>query len=405
MKRRVRILHAHVSSYGAGVKTCLVIALMLLAAGARPARGSVLDTDETANVLIVVEGGTSMSSPAIARGRELANLLGHFKATARVLGVNEYVPRTFSRYSLVVFIGFDASYAPPLRFQEDVLASTVPVIWMDTGFKEFSDHSPVAKTFGFTVSHIDSISGFDQVRARGQVFTKGEQNINMIEITDRKKVEVLATAYAAKRRLEVPYMVRSGRLTYIADCPFSSASETDRYIYFADLLHDILGQNHEESHTALIRIEDVNPMENPARLRAIADILSARGIPFLVGVSPFYVNPGEGVRISLSDRPELVDALRYMAQNGGTVVMHGVTHQYRGITGVDYEFWDESTNRPIRDETVEGIVRKLDAGIQEFMRNGLYPLIWETPHYTGSFRMYETVAKYFNGAAARDRGF
>ena len=37
-------------------------------------------------------------------------------------------------------------------------------------------------------------------------------------------------------------------------------------------------------------------------------------------------------------------------------------------------------------------------GIQEFMKNGLYPLVWETPHYTASFTLYKTVAKYFSTA-------
>ncbi|MEW6511164.1 MAG: DUF2334 domain-containing protein [Bacteroidota bacterium] len=351
-----------------------------------------------AKVLIVVEGGTSLRSKAIADGRELATLLGHFNATTRVLGVNEYVPRTFGRYDLVVFIGFSASYNPPLRFQEDVLATRVPVLWLNTGFKEFSSRPEVRRRFGFTVSHLDSVNVFDKVRAGTRTFTKGEPNINMIAIADRKRVSILATALSTRKRWEVPYIVRSGLLTYFADSPFSNATETDRYLLFADMLHDILGQAHEESHTALIRIEDVNPLENPSNLREIADILSSHSIPFLVGVVPFYVSPSEGIRVSLSDKPELVDALRYMTQNGGTIVMHGVTHQYHGITGVDYEFWDENTGRPIREETVEGISRKIEMGIHEFMRNGLYPLVWETPHYAGSFRLYETIGRYFNTA-------
>ncbi len=165
----------------------------LLCAGAR---GGALEADEPTSVLVVVEGSTSLKSHAIARGRQLATLLGHFNATTRVLGVNEYVPRTFSRYKLVVFIGFNANYTPPARFQEDVLASRVPVIWMDTGFKEFSSRPEVRKRFGFTVSRIDSLSVFDVVRAGSATFTKGEPNINVVEIADRKKLDVVATAYS-----------------------------------------------------------------------------------------------------------------------------------------------------------------------------------------------------------------
>jgi uncharacterized protein YdaL len=381
------------------VKSAKLLLLLLVAViQAHATQLPLTDEKESANVLIVCEGSTSLKNPAIARGRQLATLLGHFDAQSRVLGVDEYIPHTFSRYSLVVYIGFRARYDPPGKFMDDVLASRTPVIWMDTGFKEFSERPEVRKTFGFTVSHIDSLSNFEQVRGGGRFFTKGEANINMIEIADRKAVQVVATAISAKKRWEVPYIVRSGFLTYIADCPFASASETDRYIYFADMLHDILGQEHEQSHTALIRIEDVTPLENPASLRDIADILSSRGVPFLVGVVPFYVNPGEGIRVSLSDKPDLVDALRYMTQNGGTIVMHGSTHQYHGTSTADYEFWDENTGRPIKDETAENDARKIEMGIQELLKNGLMPLVWETPHYGASFKFYETVSRYFSAA-------
>lgn len=349
-------------------------------------------------VLIVVEGATSLRNYAIADGRQLATLLGHFTVTTKVLGVREYQRGEVEAHDFVFYIGFHASNVVPSHFLDDILATTKTVVWMNTGFREFSLRPEVKSRFGFTVARFDSVSEFSSVKMGERVFQKGELNLNIIDIADRQKVSVIATAYSPKTRREVPYIVRSRNLLYVGDSPFASAGEADRYLLFADMLHDILGEQHEESHSALLRIEDVNPMDNPARLREVADILSARGIPFLVGVIPFYVNPGEGIRTSLSEKPDVVDALKYMVQNGGTIVMHGVTHQYKGVTAADYEFWDESTEKPIKDETVEGIQRKLDMGIQEFMRNGLYPLVWETPHYTASFRLYQTVAKYFSTA-------
>jgi uncharacterized protein YdaL len=352
----------------------------------------------TKQILILVEGTSSLKNPAIGDGRQLAALLGHFNTNTTILGVNEYSPRSVNLYDYVFYIGFHPKNTPPARFVNDVLTMKKPLIWLNTGFREFSLRTEVKQQFGFVVSRLDTVSEFVAVRAGDRMFTKGEPNLNIVEIANHKKVSVEATALSLKTRREAPYIVRAGNLLYFADSPFASATETDRYLLFSDMLHDILREQHEESHTALIRIEDINPLDDPDRLRNIADILSARDIPFLVGVSPFYVNPGEGVRVSLSEKPELVDALRYMVQNGGTIVMHGVTHQYKGITGSDYEFWDESINGPIKDETVEGITRKLDMGIQEFMRNGLYPLAWETPHYTASFRLYRTIAGYFSTA-------
>jgi uncharacterized protein YdaL len=359
---------------------------------------AVAPAQQSKKILILVEGKTDLQGFPFGDGRQLATLLGHFHAMGTVQGVDEYVPHSLPNYDVVFYVGYSAQNHVPQKFLNDVMNTPVPLVWLHTGFAEFSSSNDVAKRFGFTVLHLDSTGGYNRIEHEGAVFTKDEPIINLVSIRDRARVRVLATAVSGRTGHRIPYVVQSGNLLYWADSPFASSGPTDRYLLFADMLHDILQEQHEEFHSAILRIEDVNPMENPDRLRDVADILSARGIPFLVGVSPFYVNPGEGVRVSLSEKPDVVDALKYMVRNGGTVVMHGVTHQYKGVTGSDYEFWDESTNRPIRGETDEVVRRKIELGIQEFMKNGLYPLIWETPHYTASFRLYRIIPEYFSAA-------
>ena len=350
------------------------------------------------SVLILVEGTTDLKNYALGDGRQLATLLGHFDTRHTLKGVNDYVAGEMKRYDLTFYIGFHAANTVPAAFAQDVLSLDNRILWLNTGFQNFSEHYPVSKRFGFSVSHVDSTSIFDAVRFGTKTFNKGEPNLNVVNVSNRQKVTVTATAISTKRKRELPYIISSGNLTYIADSPFSGAGDSDRYLLFADLLHDFLGQDHEELHAALIRIEDVTPLDDPDRLREIADVLAAKGVPFLVGVVPIYVDPGQGLRVSLSDKPELVDALKYMVHNGATIMMHGVTHQYKGVSTSDFEFWDESTNTPIKGQTAEEIGKRLETGIQEFMKNGLYPVIWETPHYTGSFLLYQTVAKYFSAA-------
>ncbi len=102
--------------------------------------------------------------------------------------------------------------------------------------------------------------------------------------------------------------------------------------------------------------------------------------------------------MSLSDKPDMVDAIHYMVRHGGTVVMHGGTHQYKGVTAADFEFWDEGTAQPIKDDSAEYILRKVTMGLNECLRNGIYPVVWETPHYAGSQLTYDTVAKVFSSA-------
>jgi uncharacterized protein YdaL len=355
-------------------------------------------------VLILVEGSTSLKNPAMGLGRQLGALLGHFNTVVTIKGVNDYTPREMYEYEYVFYSGFHAVNPVPAKFADDVMKLDKRIIWMNTGFREFSSYPGVAEKFGFIVTQLDSLSHFSSVKYGQLLFSKGEPNINVIQLTRRSPATVIATASSVQTRKELPYIVQRGLFTYFADSPFSYMDEGSKYLLFADMLHDILNEPHEESHSALIRIEDVNPMENPDKLRDVADLLSSRNVPFLVGVIPFYVNPNEGIRVSLSDKPEIVDALKYMVQNGGTIVMHGVTHQYKGVTAADYEFWDGTTTSTIKGETAEGIARKLELGIQEFMKNGLYPMVWETPHYTASFLLYQTVAKYFSTAMEQRLG-
>jgi uncharacterized protein YdaL len=349
-------------------------------------------------VLIVVEGSSSLKNAAVGDGRQLATLLGHFNTSTTLKGVQDYKFNELKNYDYIFYIGYEVRNQIPTKFLLDVYNTDKPVIWLNTGMVEFCQRYDIKNKFGFTVTNIDSITKYNQVFANNAAFTKGESHLNIIRITNTGKIKILGKAYSSIKQRESPYAISANNLIYFAASPFAYAVPGDHYNYFADLLHDILHEEHETSHSAMIRIEDVTVFENPDNLREIADILSSRGIPFMVGVIPFFVDPGEGTRLSLSDKPNLVDALQYMVHNGGTIVMHGVTHQYKGVTAADYEFWDDNTGGPIKGETEETDARKIEMGIQEFMKNDLYPLVWETPHYTASFTLYKTIAKYFSTA-------
>ncbi|MCX6155948.1 MAG: DUF2334 domain-containing protein [Candidatus Kapabacteria bacterium] len=347
-------------------------------------------------ILVVYEGNANSKNYAMADARQLGNLLGHFNTNLTISSVNDYKPKDVEKFEFCFYIGFNRKNNVPDNFIRDIIKTDRPVVWLNSGIIDVSAKKEFADKFGFKVSKIDSLSVYDAVLCSNVKFTKGEESSHIIDIIDKKNVNVLATALSTAKKKEIPYIVKSKNLIYIADSPFGYANETDRYLLFADMLHDILNEEHEHSHSAIVRIEDVTAMHDPDKLRNIADFLSSRGIPFLVGVVPIYVDPSEGLRVTLSDKPAIVDALKYMEHNGGTIVMHGVTHQYKGVSTADYEFWDQQTNAPIKDETEDAIAKKIEIGIQEFLKNGLHPILWETPHYTASNKLYKTITKYFS---------
>jgi|GEM_PF-770149 len=91
----------------------------------------------------------------------------------------------------------------------------------------------------------------------------------------------------------------------------------------ADVLHDFLGEHHSEGATGLIVIENVGPLSDPAHLRRLADLLREYRMPFTAAVQPARRSSVPSERAVISDNPELADALRYMTEAGGTIVLDG----------------------------------------------------------------------------------
>ena len=158
----------------------------------------------------------------------------------------------------------------------------------------------------------------------------------------------------------MPYMVRSGSFWYCADSPFSYAEEGNRYLVFCDLLHDFFGIHHPEERKALVRIEDVSVDSDPDDLRDLADYLYGKKIPFQISLISIFKDPETKEEIYLSDRPQFVRAIHYMMSRGATIVMHGVTHQYHGRSGDDYEFWDDQSGKPASGDA-QAVVEQLAA--------------------------------------------
>ena len=68
----------------------------------------------------------------------------------------------------------------------------------------------------------------------------------------------------------------------------------------------------------------------------------------MVAVIPIYTDPESGETHTFADSPELLKTLKEMQRDGGSIVLHGYTHQFRSSeTGEGFEFWDVENNTPI----------------------------------------------------------
>ncbi|MCP3936720.1 MAG: DUF2334 domain-containing protein [Actinomycetia bacterium] len=353
----------------------------------------------------------------------VGNLLGHFGEVSFVDAAT-ITTETATGSDLVVYVS--AGENSPIS--TDLIRWTSdggPTLWLGGGLDQIATLAPdYFDRLGWSVGAPNS--GLLAVDYRGTSLPRDQRAGDLPAVTASAGTEVLATATdSARSSLAAPYALRFDNLTWLAEAPFAYTTEADRGLVLADTLFDLLAPEHDERHRGMVRLEDVGPTANPAALRRISDELTARDVPFSIAVYPVWMDPrgryNEGHAIRLADRPEVVAALEYMKSAGGTVIMHGVTHQlgdgpnpYHGASGEDFEFYvahvDDDDNVVLdgppaiadsawtSDRIVWGLAEFADAGLDR-------PTVFEFPHYAAHWESYVGIEDMFDARYERTMYF
>ncbi|NAZ86198.1 DUF2334 domain-containing protein, partial [Kineococcus indalonis] len=334
--------------------------------------------------------------------------------------VASYTAGMLDGYSAVVYVGSTYDEPLPAAFLADVTATAKPVTWVYDNIWHLTAADPgFAARTGWTWTQFD-VSTVATVSYKGQDLSRDPQNqggIMGVSISDPTRATVLATARRADGTT-FPWAVRSGNFTYLGEVPFSYVGHGDRYLAFSDLLFDALAPSTPTRRRALVRIEDVGPDADPAELRAVADYLSAQRVPFSVAVYARYRDPlgalsgGTPEDYALRDRPQVVSALKHMQSRGGTLLMHGYTHQfgeaanpYDGVSANDFEFFRAHVDAadsvvydgPVPGDSTAWATGRVTSAASAFTAAGLgVPTIFEFPHYAASATDYRAVAARFS---------
>lgn len=153
-------------------------------------------------------------------------------------------------------------------------------------------------------------------------------------------------ANALKGSTTYPLIVQQNNSYYIAT---SNLFDWISY-YIGESLFSYFGQKPTTNKVeAYLRLEDVHPDADINQLKEIAELLKEKKMLYMITVIPVYTDPETGKTLHLKDKPELVDLLGSMQDDGAAIIMHGYTHQfYDSETGEGFEFWDVKTDQPIR---------------------------------------------------------
>ena len=385
-------------------------------------------------VLYDAPAGTEFEKMGFSYAIMLRNLLGHFDAQVDLVPVQSYTAGKINNYDATFYLGSYYDNQLPAVFLADAATTTKTLVWFKYNLWSLAWNSAynfqATRGFGFwglsglnaVPSSTNPTPGFyDTVSYKNKSFVKyykfdsatgtvnADPDIGVTGVTDATKAATLVSVSNPTTGQVAPYVVRSGKFWYVADMPFSYIGPRDRYLVLTDLLHDMLGVNHAESHQALVRLEDVGALVSVQSMKTLSDYLYSKKIPFSVATIPYYADPlgayngGVAQYVPLAQATNLKTSLKYATARGAEIVMHGYTHQYgkiknphTGVSGDDYEFWNIVTNTPVAEDSTSWALGRLNAGVSDLINNGFSPVAWEAPHYQGSALSSRAAASVFN---------
>jgi uncharacterized protein YdaL len=454
IKSSVMCIHAASKRRYAKVITLVVMLLTLSAlVGSSPTAAQPQDS-----VLVLYDSGGPYAHVGEAHALLLANLLGHFAdqlssivtkpVTAYTAGEMDnqvatfYVGSTYeerSYFSGTAVDNYDA-------FLADAATTSQPVIWLNYNLWQLTYHwnpawgaASFAEKFGFDFTGIQN-GLYNRVMYKQTELLKGvvpfanpgavlagcveegsnryacATELNTVTITDAAKAQRYADTYSTlpDGGATTPYVVHAGPFWFVGDLPFLYFSEEDRYLAFADLLHDMLGIEHAESHRALVRLEDVSPGTTSVDdLNRVAKYLRRQHVPFSVATVPLFKDPlgitndsGTPTTLRLPNS-DIGNTLSSLASEGlASIVLHGYTHQWDGglnpynmLTGDDFEFYRVTVNDdfslnvlgPVPEDSAQWAQQRIASANELLSATHLQAFAWEAPHYLASATDYRAI--------------
>src|SRR5258706_8703745 len=164
---------------------------------------------------------------------QVANLSGRF-GTFIAKPVQEYAAGDLERHDALVYVG--SSYDEPLgdTFLREVLASTKPILWLYQNVWKLQEKRPTfADERGWRWVRFDEAAAAKEVRYKGRVLSRDPNPDNgplsLVEITRPELAHVVADA-AREDGTTLPWAVRSGSFTYVAELPLRYVRQSDRYL-------------------------------------------------------------------------------------------------------------------------------------------------------------------------------
>lgn len=328
----------------------------------------------------------------------VGQLFYHFNVVVDEVQASSYKKGMLKNYDRVVYIGISNKDLNETLLT-DLAGYTRPLLFIGRGIKPLIDRKYV---------HDISFEGEASRPVKAtynekEFILKTERFFQIISVKNQN-CEILSSLSDGKN--SYPYILKTSNLWYVSCL---NTAGTLFYI-LADILHDFFEEYHTEKPKIYVRIEDVHCQRSNETLYDIADYLYEQDIPYMVALIPAFFDIKTEKTNHMKDYKSFTKAIKYMQDLGGTILLHGYTHQiHKDIPGEGFEFWDGKADCPLDVNIEKWIDERINAGIDECVDLDIFPLGFEAPHYAMSRKGYIHLKKYFSTICGHlqtsDKGF
>ncbi|WP_242971997.1 DUF2334 domain-containing protein [Haloimpatiens massiliensis] len=327
----------------------------------------------------------------------IKELFGAYDLKGEDINVEKYKSGYLNNYDYVFVLGIDGELNNR-ELIKDLKEYKGKICWIGKGIEFFLENNSKynlqysGKKMDITEIYYSSSEEKNKSVKSMEKFIIESKELFTILKPINNQVQILS--YISDGREFYPYALNSGNLWYVSRVDDNSVL----FYIFSDLLNHMFSFKRDNKGKVYVRIEDVHPFRDQKQLRVIADYLNEEGVPFMIALIPTYVDTKTGYVNTISHKKDFSETIRYMQERGGSVILHGYTHQNsrEEASGEGFEFWDGQKDQPLKGDMERYVYDKVGSGLKECVKNGIYPLGFEAPHYAMDIKGYKEIKKYFS---------
>ncbi|MFP3419565.1 DUF2334 domain-containing protein [Bacillus sp. SIMBA_154] len=384
------------------MKCGLLIALFSMLSFKHIALADALVTQPDTLIIYSTESGEA--TPAV---HMLDLLVGHFSKQTTVLSDEQTAEKKLNEFQQVIYIG---------EVKKTLPKQTIRAINESKRLMAIGYNAEQLRTFSkLTFQKQDHTS---QIKyTHDQTYRQLERGITALTV---QGADLRSEFLLKKNQAALPFVVQTKEsAAYIGILDVVQHNKL-----LAEVLETLLPSS-DQMTTKYLRLGNISPVTDEKKLLELGQYVSARHVPFLIAVTPVWIDSATGDEVTLSERPQLVHALKQLQSNGASVILHGFSRTYRTEeSGQGFEFWDAkydqaiTSNEPNEAEKklskshfpnekdfdaytksalhqeVIYTEEKLTKGIELLTQQGLYPLAFEVPHDAISQQGYQVISRH-----------